>query len=61
MKFKFTIGRKIGLGFGILLFLTFVVFILTKRTIDASRKVNYLIIKVYSPSVDALQELKNSY
>ncbi|MFQ5335709.1 MAG: HAMP domain-containing protein, partial [Flavobacteriales bacterium] len=58
MKFKFTIGRKIGTGFGILLFLTLIVFLLTKRTIDSSREVNYNIIKVYSPSVDALQELK---
>lgn len=57
MSFRFTIGRKIGLGFGILIFLTLVAFLLTNITLNKSRKINDEITNVITPSVDALEEL----
>ena len=58
MRFKFTIGSKIGTGFGVLILLTLLVFTLTKLTLDSSREINQENIGVHSPSVDKLQELK---
>jgi serine phosphatase RsbU (regulator of sigma subunit)/HAMP domain-containing protein len=57
MTFRFTIGRKIGLGFGTLIFLTFVAFGLTLITFTQSRKINDKITNLYTPSVSALQKL----
>jgi len=54
---KFTIGKKIGAGFGILLLFTFVVFVLTYTTLSDSRKINDQITKIYNPSVDVLEDL----
>ncbi len=58
MKFRFTIGRKILLGFGILIFLVLLAFSLTLVTIRQSREINDKIAKLYTPSVDALQEMR---
>ncbi len=58
MKFRFTIGRKILLGFGILIFLVLLAFSLTLVTIRQSRQINDKIAKLYTPSVDALQEMR---
>jgi len=58
MRFKFTIGSKIGTGFGVLLLFTLLVFTLTKFTLDSSREINQRNIGVNTPSVDKLQELK---
>ncbi len=55
MHFRFSIGRKIGIGFAILIFLTFSAFIVTKSTIDESRSINDKINLVYAPSVDKLE------
>ena len=57
MAFRFTIGRKIVLGFGSLIFLTFVAFGLTLITLTESRQINDKITTLYNPSVSALQEL----
>jgi len=57
MFFRITVGRKIGLGFGTLIFLTFVAFGLTVITLTQSRKINDKITTLYTPSVSALQEL----
>ena len=57
MTFRFTIGRKIAVGFGVLIFLTFVAFGLTLITLTESRKINDKITNLYTPSVSALQEL----
>ncbi len=54
-----TIGRKIGLGFGLFIFFALVVVVLTNRTLERSRTINDQINQVYSPSVDALVRLKN--
>jgi len=60
MSRRFTIGKKIGLGFGILILLTLVVFVWTYTTLQQSRKINDEISSVNTPSVKALQELKFS-
>ncbi len=57
MKFRFTIGRKILLGFGILIFLVLLAFSLTLETIKKSREINDKIANLYTPSVAALQEM----
>lgn len=57
MAFRFTIGRKIVLGFGSLIFLTFVAFWLTLLTLTESKQINDKITNLYTPSVSALQEL----
>ncbi len=55
---RFTIGRKIGVGFAVLILSTLMVFLYTKNTLDTSRTINEKNISVNTPSVDALQELK---
>jgi len=60
MAARFTIGKKISLGFGILILLTLVVFVWTYVTLQHSRKINDEISSVNTPSVKALQELKFS-
>lgn len=60
MAFRFTIGKKIGTGFGILLLLTLIVFTVTYFTLQESRNINNRITNVNTPSVKALQELKFS-
>ena len=57
MKFRFTIGRKIGAGFGVLVFLTLIIFILTNITLFRSKHINDQIINLYAPSVAALEDL----
>ena len=57
MAFRITIGRKIGVGFGTLIFLTFIAFGLTLITLNKSREINDKITNLYTPSVSVLQEL----
>ncbi len=56
---RMTIGRKIGMGFGIFIFFALIVVMLTNRTLGRSRTINDQINQVYSPSVDALVRLRN--
>jgi serine phosphatase RsbU (regulator of sigma subunit)/HAMP domain-containing protein len=58
MNFRFTIGRKILLGFGVLIFLVLLAFSLTLVTINKSREINDKIAKLYTPSVEALNEMQ---
>jgi len=59
MRFRMTIGRKIGMGFGLFIFFAMLVVFLTNRTLERSRSINDQINQVYSPSVDALVQLRN--
>lgn len=59
MNFRFTIGRKIGLGFGIVIFLTTIAFLLTNVTLNDSRKKTDQVTEVFNPSVSVLKELDN--
>jgi len=54
-----TIGRKIGMGFGLFIFFALVVVLLTNRSLEGSRTINEQINRVYSPSVDALVRMRN--
>jgi serine phosphatase RsbU (regulator of sigma subunit)/HAMP domain-containing protein len=58
MGFRFTIGKKIGTGFGVLLFFIVVVFYTTYQTLNDSIKINDEITDVNNPSVASLEELK---
>lgn len=60
MKFRLTIGRKIGLGFTVLILTTLAVFFLTNRTLVTGRSMNDNINEIYNPSVFALEQLKGS-
>jgi serine phosphatase RsbU (regulator of sigma subunit) len=57
MKFRFSIGRKIGTGFGVLILLTILVFFFTNDTLNKSKQINDLIYDTYNPSVYQLEEL----
>lgn len=59
MTFRITIGRKIGMGFGLFIFFALLVVILTNSTLERSRSINDQINRVYSPSVDALVRMRN--
>lgn len=55
MNFRFSIGRKIGIGFSILIILTISSFFVTQITINRSRYINDKINEVYAPSVTLLE------
>jgi serine phosphatase RsbU (regulator of sigma subunit)/CHASE3 domain sensor protein len=57
MKLRFTIGRKIGLGFSIIVFLTIIAFLFTNITLNESRKKTEQVTEIYNPSVESLKEL----
>ncbi|MEX1132816.1 MAG: SpoIIE family protein phosphatase [Flavobacteriales bacterium] len=59
MRLRMTIGRKIGMGFGLFIFFALVVVLLTNRSLEGSRTINEQINRVYSPSVDALVRMRN--
>ncbi|MCW3077015.1 MAG: hypothetical protein JWO32_1624 [Bacteroidetes bacterium] len=57
MRFHFTIGRRIGLGFGIFILLTSIAFILTVVTVKDSKKRTETVVGQVTPSVAELKEL----
>lgn len=57
MKFRFTIGRKLSLGFGVLLVAILVNGILTYLTLDKTKKLNEKIAKIHTPSISHLKDL----
>lgn len=57
MKFRFTIGRRIGLGFTIFILLTMVAFILTIVTLADSKSRTQTVVGQVTPSVAELKEL----
>lgn len=59
MRFRFTIGRKIGVGFGIVLFLFITASVLTTLTLNESREKTEQVTAIYNPSVAALKDLDN--
>ena len=56
MAIRFTIGRKIGTGFGILLFLTMIAFILTIFTVTKSKVQTESVVGQVTPAVSALKQ-----
>ena len=59
MKFRFTIGKKIALGFGVIVFLTIISFLFTNITLFESREKTRQVTEIYNPSVAKLKELDN--
>ena len=57
MRFRFTIGRRIGLGFAIFILLTMVAFILTIITLNGSKTKTETVVGQVTPSVAELKEL----
>jgi len=59
MNFRFTIGKKIGLGFGVIIVLVIISFLLTNVTLNDSRKKTDQVTEIFNPSVATLKELDN--
>lgn len=59
MSFRFTISRKIGFGFAILILTTLVLVYLTYNTLSTGRDMNNNINEIYNPSVSSLEKLKS--
>ncbi len=57
MKFRFSIGRRLGTGFGVLIVLTLVAFMLTNITLKQGREKTNDVTKIYTPSVNLLKDL----
>ena len=58
MKLRFTIGKRIALGFGVIVFLTIVSFFFTNLTLSGSRQKTNEVTEIYN-SVTALKKLDN--
>ncbi len=58
MDFRFTIGKKIGTGFGVLILFVVIVFSTTYQTLHKSIKINDNITNVNNPSVASLEDLR---
>ena len=59
-KFKFTIARKLTLGFGVILIAVFTTSYFNYRTLDRNMEMNLGVInEVYTPSRTSLNELNN--
>ncbi len=59
MGFRLTIGRKIGLGFGVILFLFIAASIFTTNTLNQSRNQTEQVTTIFNPSVAILKDLDN--
>ena len=59
MGFRLTIGRKIGLGFGVILFLFIAASVFTTNTLNESRKKTEQVTSIFNPSVAILKDLDN--
>jgi serine phosphatase RsbU (regulator of sigma subunit)/HAMP domain-containing protein len=57
MKWRFTIGRRIGLGFAIFILLTVIAFILTVVILNDSKRRTETVVGQVTPSVAELKEL----
>jgi serine phosphatase RsbU (regulator of sigma subunit)/HAMP domain-containing protein len=60
MKFRLTIGWKIGIGFAVLAIVSGIVFRITYNTLTEGRSINDKINSVYNPSVSSLEQLKST-
>jgi methyl-accepting chemotaxis protein len=55
---RFTIGRKIWFGFGLLILLNLIVLLLTNKNLNKSKEINERLTTVYAPSIERLEEYK---
>ncbi len=59
MNFRFTISKRIGLGFGVIVILTMVAFFFTNVTLNSSRDKVLQVTEIVNPSLAELKELDN--
>ncbi len=59
MKFRFTISKKLGLGFGMLTVLYLLIALFIYQKLESSKEKNNLIISIFEPSVDNLGKMQN--
>ena len=59
MQFRWTIGRRISIGFGLFIFFAVLVIVFTSNTLMRTRAINTQIGITYAPSVDAVVRLRN--
>ena len=59
MNWRFTISRKLGLGFGLFIAVVGILFLLTSKTVQQSKSINQRINDNYSPSVAVLKDFDN--
>jgi HAMP domain-containing protein len=59
MKFRFSIARKISIGFGVFIVAVGAFIFLTNGTLQQSREINDKINEVYTPSTRSIEELRN--
>ena len=57
MNFRFTIGRKLGLGFGVLVLAIFINGLLTYSTLKGGKELNEKVSNTYRPSIEILKDL----
>lgn len=57
MQFRFTIGRRIGMGFTIFILLTVIAFIMTIITLNGSKRQTETVVGQVTPSIVALKEM----
>lgn len=60
MKPRFSISRKIGFGFAVVLTTTLILFLLTYDTLKTGRSTNDQINEVYNPSISVLEQFKGT-
>jgi serine phosphatase RsbU (regulator of sigma subunit)/HAMP domain-containing protein len=56
---RFTIARRITLGFGLFILVVAILFLITTSTLRQSREINQRINENFAPSLSSLQELDN--
>ncbi|MGV9011101.1 MAG: SpoIIE family protein phosphatase [Flavobacteriales bacterium] len=59
MHIRWTIGRRISIGFGLFIFFAVLVIVFTSNTLMRTRAINTQIGITYAPSVDAVVRLRN--
>ncbi len=59
MRIRFTIGWKIGLGFGVFMVLVGLLFFITRQTLQNSRAISAEINTSISPGIETLEQLSN--
>lgn len=60
MRLRITIPWKIGFGFGLFMLIVAIVFILTRSTLQQNKKLNAKVQEIYTPSLEAIEDLQES-
>ncbi len=60
MRLRITIPWKIGFGFGLFMLIVAIVFTLTRSTLQQNKQLNAKVQEVYTPSLEAIEDLQES-